>query len=208
MFDNRGIMDSTDQQFVPGAPIFDTAGEKVGSVSEHTVQGAYVVMHKGWLFPKDIYIPLSAVERADADGVYLRVYKDDISDQQTVTVPVRREEVPVERIPVTDDSAADVTDAFVERDIDIPVMSEEPVVQKRARVVEEVRVHKDVAADQEQVGDTVRRERVVVDGADDATGAGAGNTVTGSPVRDTRDAKDGVIEEDVVETDAPSAPMR
>jgi uncharacterized protein (TIGR02271 family) len=257
MFDNRGIAGETiDQQFLEGTPVFDAAGEKVGTVSEHNVQGGYLVVHKGWLFPKDLYVPLNVVERADADGVYVQVYKDDMSsrgwdnpprsatydnasvagattyesttmrgagtagagafsrteaedraglttadakdvrvpvveeelvagtrrreegrvrvhkdvveEQETVTVPVTREEVRVERVPVRDDdAAADVTDAFVERDVEVPVMGEEAVVEKRAHVVEEVLLRKDVVADQQQVGDTVRKERVVVEGADE-----------------------------------------
>src|SRR5579884_3601284 len=66
------------QQFVPGMPVFDAGGEKVGMVSDPAVQDGYLVVQKGWLFPKDVAIPLTSVTRNDADGVYLSLYKDDL----------------------------------------------------------------------------------------------------------------------------------
>jgi len=48
----------------------------------------------------------------------------------------------------------------------VPVMGEEAVVGKRLREVEEVRLHKDTTQEQQQVTDTVRKERVVVDGTE------------------------------------------
>ncbi len=46
---------------------------------------------------------------------------------------------------------------------------------KQAHVVEEVRLHKDVTQEQETVRDTVRKERVSVEGvAEDTTGTGTG----------------------------------
>jgi uncharacterized protein (TIGR02271 family) len=74
------------QQFLEGTPVFDAAGEKVGSVSEHNVQGGYLVVHKG-IFRKDIHVPLSAIGRGDDDGVYLNMYKDELRDQSWDTPP-------------------------------------------------------------------------------------------------------------------------
>jgi len=119
---------------------------------------------------KDVRVPvveeeLVAGKRAvEAGRVHLR--KDVVEEQQSVSVPVTREEVHVERVPVSGDSSVTATDAFQERDIDVPVMGEEVVVDKRAHVVEEVRLHKDVVQDSKEVSDTVRKERVYVDGDD------------------------------------------
>jgi uncharacterized protein (TIGR02271 family) len=46
-------------------------------------------------------------------------------------------------------------------------MGEDAVVQKRPVVKEEVRLRKDIVTEQEQVSDTVRKERVTVDGVED-----------------------------------------
>lgn len=70
-----------------GTTVYDAGGDKVGSVSEHNMQGAYLVVHKGWLFPKDVYVPLNAIGRADTDGVYLNMYKDDLKNQNWENPP-------------------------------------------------------------------------------------------------------------------------
>ena len=231
-----------------GMTVYDAAGEKVGTVREYNTQGGYVDVEKGWLFHKDFYIPLNAVTRSDQDGVYLSVYKDDLSgdaynqppmggantgggydtmaqpaaygtteqtaaydttarttdtndirvpvyeedlvvgkreqeegrvhlhkevtsEQETIPVTLRREEVTVERVPVDQnmDQGA-MNDAFQNQDIEVPVMGEEAVVGKNLREVEEVRLHKNVTDEQQQVTDTVRKERVVVDGTDTMKG--------------------------------------
>jgi len=105
--------------------------------------------------------------------VHLR--KEVVTEQESVPVTLRHEEVTVERVPVTGQaSQADLQTAFQGQDIDVPVMGEEAVAGKQVREVEEVRLHKQATEEQRQVSDTVRRERVVVDGVDQQQGtAGA-----------------------------------
>jgi hypothetical protein len=57
---------------------------------------------------------------------------------------------------------ANMTDAFQEGSFEVNTTSEEAVVQKRARVTEEVVVNKDVEEHTEHVRDTVRRSDVDV----------------------------------------------
>jgi len=102
--------------------------------------------------------------KRQAETGQVHLHKEVVEERQTLTVPLRREEVTVERVAVTGQtSPADLTDAFQERDITVPLMGEEAVVGKRAHVVEEVRLHKEVTTEQEQVSGTVRKERVIVD---------------------------------------------
>ncbi len=240
------------QQIADGTTVYDASGEKIGQVRGSDVQGGYLDVEKGWLFPKDVYIPLSAIARSDTGGVYLTLYKDDLSadtyaqppqggvgtqttqpvetltatpraqsatgtqttsatgdivvpeyeeelvvgtrqeqtgdvhlhkdvvtEQESVPVTLRREEVTVERVPVDQAVDANTTrDAFQGQDIDVPVMGEEAVVGKQVRETEEVRLRKQAITEQQQVTDTVRKERVVVDGADDALET---DTTTGGP---------------------------
>lgn len=109
-------------------------------------------------------------------------------------VRLHEENVTIERRPV--DRAATDADAssFQDRTIEMTTHSEEAVVSKEARVVEEVAIHKDATDRVETVRDTVRRTEVDVDdtrntgmtttgagkagAATDADGAGAG---TGMP---------------------------
>ncbi len=241
----------TGQQFYEGATVTDMAGEKIGTLHAYDPQGGYITVQKGFLFHKDLYIPVSAVQNTDAEGnVQLSLHKDDLSDsrydsaptgatsgamdddsyaqtatvaettttttraqvqparataqtmtddtinvpvfeeelvvgkqqeemgrvhlhkdvvseQQTVSVNLRHEEVTVERVPFTGrTSQADRQNAFQDQDIEVPVMGEEAVAGKQVREVEEVRLHKQATEEQQQVSGTVRKERVIVDGVD------------------------------------------
>jgi len=241
----------TGQQFYEGATVTDTAGEKIGTLHAYDPQGGYITVQKGFLFHKDLYIPVSAVQNTDAEGnVQLSLHKDDLSDsrydsaptgatsgamdddsyaqtatvaettttttraqvqparapaqtmtddtinvpvfeeelvvgkqqeemgrvhlhkdvvseQQTVSVNLRHEEVTVERVPFTGrTSQADLQNAFQDQVIEVPVMGEEAVVGKTMHQTEEVRLHKDATQVQEQVSGTVRKEHVTVDETD------------------------------------------
>ena len=94
----------------------------------------------------------------------VEVRKEVIEEQQTIHVPVTREEVHVRRVGTDRDATASDT-AFTDGDtIRVPVMEEEVQVTKRPRVVEEVEVEKVARQDTEQATGTVRKERVDVSG--------------------------------------------
>ncbi|SCY87791.1 YsnF/AvaK domain-containing protein [Microvirga guangxiensis] len=82
-------------------------------------------------------------------------------------VTLREEHVQVERRPVEGSMRAgtvgDSNDLFRERTIEMEERAEEAVVNKEARVVEEVVVRKDVDQRTETVSDTVRKTEVEVD---------------------------------------------
>lgn len=56
--------------------------------------------------------------------------------------------------------------AFTDQIIDVPIMGESLTFAKRAVVTEEVRLYKRSSTEQKSVTDTIRRERVTVEGAD------------------------------------------
>ena len=106
------------------------------------------------------------VGKRQVEAGRLRLRKVVNTEQQQVPVELQREEVDIERVPVSGQAAADT--AFQEEDIEVPVMREEPVVAKQAQVAGEVRVGKDVRTETQTVGDTVRREDVEVERDDTA----------------------------------------
>jgi uncharacterized protein (TIGR02271 family) len=99
----------------------------------------------------------------------VHVHKDVVEEPQTVTGQVTREQVEVERVPVQGQAAGVDADAFQEQDIDIPVKGETLVAEKQPVEREEVRLHKQAVTEEQQVTDTVRKERVVMDGGDTQT---------------------------------------
>src|SRR5215216_6250170 len=57
-----------------GDEVYGSDGDKVGTVA--AVYPGYIVVEKGFFFPTDYYIPMSAVASADNDQVYLNLAKD------------------------------------------------------------------------------------------------------------------------------------
>ena len=94
----------------------------------------------------------------------VHLHKDVVEEPQTITVPVTHEEVTLERVPVQGEYSPG-PDAFTEMDIDVPLLGEQLVTYKRARVAEEVRLQKQPVTEEQQVSDTVRKERVRIEGA-------------------------------------------
>lgn len=233
---------------MPGTDVYDANGDKVGTVQEFNPQANCIVVQKGLIFTKDLYIPMNAIDGRDDNGLYLNLTKDDLKDdrfasppdytagtttatttgtttgttnardadilnrgdqyretsgdrdmnvpvreeeltvdkerrqvgearihkntveeQQSLNVPVTQERVTVDRVPVDKDLPADQVNAtnLNDKDITIPVMGEDVTVEKRPRVKEELHIHKEPYTETEHVADTVRKERVQVEGVDD-----------------------------------------
>ena len=81
-------------------------------------------------------------------------------------VRLREEHVHVERQPVDRPVTADDMRNFQDKDIEFRERKEVPVVNKEARVVEEVKLSKDVTERQETIRDTVRHTEVDIDKID------------------------------------------
>lgn len=242
-----------------GMDVFGSDGDKIGSINE--IYDNYLLVGKGFFFPKDYYIPISAVEGVDDDNrVYLTVSKDEalnqgwdlvpdldstgvgtytespygtttaatagdmtgrtgasevispgyvaetdvaasgtdavrvpvyeedltatkrkvdrgavriekelVTEDRTITVPVTEERVRVTRVDAADASSpVSTADAFKDEVIEVPISGEEVDVQKSARLAGEVVVEKEAVQSDKRVSGTVRREEVRVD---DNTGA-------------------------------------
>ena len=127
---------------------------------------------------------LEVGKRAVAGGgvrVVKRVTETPVSEM----VRLREEHAHVERRPV--DRAATEADLanFEEGTVEVREMSEEAVVAKKARVVEEVVVGKEVTERSETVSDTVRKTDVEVErvAGDDRAAATRNGDVRGNPDR-------------------------
>jgi uncharacterized protein (TIGR02271 family) len=97
-----------------------------------------------------------------------RLRKHVVTEQQQVTVPVRREELRVEREPIIDanlDAATSGPD-ISEEEHEITLHEEEVVVDKRAVAKERVRLDTETVTDERQVSEEVRKEQIEVDDQD------------------------------------------
>ncbi len=105
------------------------------------------------------------VGTAEREAGRVRLKKYVVEEQVTRTVPVRREEVRVEREPITDANVGDATDgpAISEEEHEVVLHEEEVVTEKRAVPKERVRLDTDVHTEEREVSDTLRKEQIDVD---------------------------------------------
>jgi uncharacterized protein (TIGR02271 family) len=107
------------------------------------------------------------VGTSEREAGRVRLRKHVVEDNVTQKVPLRREDVRVEREPITDANAGDAMSgpAISEEEHEVVLHEEEAVVQKRAVPKERVRLDKDTHVEERQVSDTIRREEIEVDDA-------------------------------------------
>jgi uncharacterized protein (TIGR02271 family) len=98
-----------------------------------------------------------------------RLRKYVTTETQQVTVPVAREEVRVEREPITDANLAAATSgpAISEEEHEVTLREEEVVVDKRAVPKERVRLDTETVTEERQVAEEVRKEQIEVEGDQD-----------------------------------------
>ena len=102
------------------------------------------------------------VGKAERERGRARLRKYVVTEEVQQTVPVQREEVRLEREPITDanvDQAAEGP-AISEEEHEVVLSEEEPVVEKHAVPKERVRMTKDTVTDEEQVSEEVRKEQI------------------------------------------------
>ncbi|MTE18049.1 DUF2382 domain-containing protein [Streptomyces sp. TRM43335] len=100
------------------------------------------------------------VERHEAGRARLRKYV--VTEEVQKTVPVRHEEVRVEREPITEGNVDEAMSGpeITEGEYEVTLHEERPVVDTEVHPVERVRLTTDERTDQETVRGEVRKERI------------------------------------------------
>jgi len=85
-----------------------------------------------------------------------------VTENVTTTVPVSREEVRIEREPITDANRGDAMNGgeLTTEEHDVVLHEEKVVVDKETVPVERVRVDKDTVTEEQQVSEEVRKEQI------------------------------------------------
>jgi len=105
---------------------------------------------------------ITPVKRAVDRGA-VRIEKEVVTENRTITVPVTEERVRVTRVDANEPVSATSGDLFKDGVIEVPLHGEEVDVQKTAHKTGEVVVEKEAVQRDEQVSGTIRRENVRVD---------------------------------------------
>ena len=93
-----------------------------------------------------------------------------VTEEVTRTFTVRREEVRLEEIPVTDtDMTASAFPPFEPEEYEVVLHEERPVISTEVVPVERVRLRKEVVTEYAAVGDQLRKERIELDVDDPRT---------------------------------------
>ncbi|HET7474467.1 MAG TPA: PRC and DUF2382 domain-containing protein [Dermatophilaceae bacterium] len=102
-------------------------------------------------------------EKVETGRARLRKYV--VTEEQSVTVPVSREEVRLVREPVTEGERA-VGGDIADGEAEVVLHEERPVVTKEAVPVEKVSLQVDQVSEDQQVTEQVRKEQFDTDGVD------------------------------------------
>jgi uncharacterized protein (TIGR02271 family) len=165
-----------------GATVYDANGDKLGKV--HQVDQQSIVVEKGFFFPTDYTVPLNLVTSATDDEVHLSVTKDQAIDRSRSVDPgwapasasvAQPMGTPLGAAPIADaryaGSRTNVADETTRTDeaaasagevVRVPVHEEELTATKRPVDQGQVRITKDVVAEDKTLEVPVTEERVRV----------------------------------------------
>lgn len=173
MYDNRDTLnrDGGNLSITPGMNVYDANGDKVGSVQEFNPQANMMVVEKGFIFTKDLYIPTRAISNSSGNDLYLNVTKDDLKNDRYTTAP---EGYTAGYASGTTTSRSDVVErgdqltgtrgqTTGDKDIDVPVREEQLTVDKQRGQMGEAHIHKDTVEQQQSLNVPVTHEEVEIE---------------------------------------------
>jgi len=163
---------SGSNQINVGDDVYGSDGDKVGTVAE--VQPSYIVVEKGFFFPTDYYIPMSAVSSASNGQITLNVAKDAALNSGWDTVPDTDTVVASTDISTAGRASSggrtEVAgyEVAAEDELRIPVMEEELAATVREQEAGAVRIEKRVVEEDRVLevpvtDEQIRVERRIVD---------------------------------------------
>ncbi len=106
------------------------------------------------------------VGKAQRESGRVRLRKYVVTEQVTKTVPVQREEVRLEREPITEANVGRATSGpeISEEEHEVVLHEEVPVVDKQVVAKERVSLGKETVSEEREVSEQVRKEQIETDG--------------------------------------------
>jgi uncharacterized protein (TIGR02271 family) len=173
----------------PGTDVFGSDGTKIGSVD--TIEGEYLVLRKGFFFPKDLYVPFSAISGHTDDRIDLSLTSDEVKNQDwsqgsTRTATTSTSSYDTTVVPQTTSTSYDtvgstaaamdevdttpfehrtggVAHSETDRDIVVPVVEEELTATKRGVERGAVRIETNVTEREQTLSVPVTEERIHIE---------------------------------------------
>lgn len=170
------VVEVHDGELIVNLHAGEMPGEYAGSLPESEIKTAHGRFSSTWSDRIDelnkggeIEIPLSEedleIQKTEGKKGEVHLRKFVHTEDRTITVPVRSEELVIERtMPAGGIEAAGPDEmAFSEEDLTIPLMEERVEVLKSRHIRETVHVKKESRMEDREVKDTVRIEDVQID---------------------------------------------
>jgi uncharacterized protein (TIGR02271 family) len=106
------------------------------------------------------------VGTAEHEHGRVRLRKYVVTEQVQQTVPVQREEVRIEREPITGENVDQAVSGpeISEEEHEVVLHEEQPVVEKRTVPKERVRLDKETVVDEQTLSEELRKEQIEADG--------------------------------------------
>jgi uncharacterized protein (TIGR02271 family) len=168
---NTGAYNYADR-LVAGADVYGSDNEKIGTVAD--VGQNYFLVQKGWLFIKDLYLPMSSIASADGNNIFLSLTKHEAEQ-------MGRDELPAEGdtwygtqrtgyAATENETTGHQTDREVGRttnyregeNVRVPIVEEQLKAGVREKDAGTARVVKDVREERQTIDVPVQREEVYV----------------------------------------------
>jgi len=170
--DSATIMETGAATMPAATPVRETTRPVPQPTPRTTTQPAQAAQSRVAREGENITVPvveerLTAGVREREAGRF-RLVKTVREEQQSINVPLQQEEAYITERTVAPRPATQADLDAMDRDIEIPLRSQEAVVSKEARVTGEVGIRKEVTTETQRVTDTVHREEVHVEGSNDA----------------------------------------
>ncbi len=143
-----------------GAEVFDANGEKVGKVVE--VGRNSFKVEKGFVFHKDMHLPMSAVAQADGRNIRLRVPKDQVMTMGAEQLPAEDHAWYGTTATETGRTAERGRTGREGETKSVPIIEEELKAGVREKQGGAARIVKDVREEQQSIDVPVQHEEVYV----------------------------------------------
>jgi uncharacterized protein (TIGR02271 family) len=165
------VVVQVDAQQVKDAPKMDPDGELSEQQEaelfrhygvDYTTEGSVTATEDGAMTRSEEELRVGKTQRERGRA---RLRKYVVSEQVQQTVPVQREEVRIEREPITDANIDRATDGpeISDEEHEVVLHEEEPVVEKRAVPKERVRLDRETVVEDETVSEELRKEHIEAD---------------------------------------------
>lgn len=150
-------------RLVPGAPVYDAAGEMVGTVDAESLERDELMVRQSAMFPHDLYVPPKAITRMEPDGVYLKLSRRALRAKRYAS-PSRAERSAARATQAVEaPGPSETAEVGQTARLAVPLASEELVARHTPVREGIVRLHKGVETREQAFAVPITREEVIVE---------------------------------------------